>query len=165
LWFTPLRPFDTVQFYATALLFVIALPVIFDKTKDSKPLNFLGDITYPLYLIQGIVIGCIFGARMTPFVAKWFGAAKLLPPLPQSLVVMLPILFVIILAAVITHYAVERPLETAFRRLISRVAKIGWPWSRTASSPDLAEHRQAVLASASRDDARRLSLTSTERDG
>jgi peptidoglycan/LPS O-acetylase OafA/YrhL len=42
-------------FYIMILSVALALPWLFDRTKDNRILNFLGDLTYPIYLIHGSV--------------------------------------------------------------------------------------------------------------
>ena len=52
---------DYLPSYGAAILFAIALPGIFQATKDSRFSNWLGDLTYPLYLTHTLCLWALFG--------------------------------------------------------------------------------------------------------
>jgi peptidoglycan/LPS O-acetylase OafA/YrhL len=51
----------------SVVLFALALPAVFEATKNNRVLNFLGDQTYPLYLTHMVAIQIFFGAY-----GSWF---------------------------------------------------------------------------------------------
>lgn len=68
--------FDTPRFWIAITLFAAALPGVFALTYKSRALNFLGDLSYPIYLVHvlvfiwlgGIVIALTGGATSKPMV-------------------------------------------------------------------------------------------------
>lgn len=113
--------FDTWRAHLSPLLFAMALPGLFAVTKDSKFFNFLGDLTYPLYLTHLVLIGVLFW----PF-AFWHGLGEhaldhglAMIPAKESAEWLCIIIFSLmaIVTAVLAHYAVERPLRLIFSAL------------------------------------------------
>ncbi len=47
--------------YAAVVLFALALPGIFEATKNNRVSNWLGDLTYPLYLTHDMTMSALFG--------------------------------------------------------------------------------------------------------
>src|SRR5258708_17904710 len=47
--------------YAAVVLFALALPGIFEATKNNRVSNWLGDLTYPLYLTHYMTMSALFG--------------------------------------------------------------------------------------------------------
>jgi peptidoglycan/LPS O-acetylase OafA/YrhL len=51
---------DGVEFWLFYVAFALAIPLIFDATRTIKRDRALGELSYPLYLIHGLVCGLIF---------------------------------------------------------------------------------------------------------
>jgi peptidoglycan/LPS O-acetylase OafA/YrhL len=64
--------FNSFGMYAGLLLFALAIPTVFATTKDNKIFNFLGDLTYPLYLVGDLCLMSVF--------AVWSGSIGLTTP-------------------------------------------------------------------------------------
>jgi peptidoglycan/LPS O-acetylase OafA/YrhL len=62
---------DIEPFYVGAGLFALALPALFETTKDSRIMNALGDLTYPLYLTHSIPLQEPLIASARDFFAHW----------------------------------------------------------------------------------------------
>jgi len=50
------QSFDNPYFYLSVTCFAVSLPGVFALTKDTKALNFMGDISYAVYLTQLLVV-------------------------------------------------------------------------------------------------------------
>jgi peptidoglycan/LPS O-acetylase OafA/YrhL len=48
--------FDTPRFWVSVLLFSVAVPGLFEATKNVRWMNALGDLSYPVYLIHTLVL-------------------------------------------------------------------------------------------------------------
>jgi peptidoglycan/LPS O-acetylase OafA/YrhL len=49
--------YDTLRFWGSTLLFTLALPGLFEATKNIRWMNLLGDLSYPLYLVHtGVLV-------------------------------------------------------------------------------------------------------------
>src|SRR6266699_2148298 len=55
------QPLDDLCFYGSIISFALFLPYAFEKTKDAKILNFLGDLSYPVYLCHPFVLFLVYG--------------------------------------------------------------------------------------------------------
>jgi peptidoglycan/LPS O-acetylase OafA/YrhL len=119
--------FNSFGMYAGLLLFALAIPTVFATTKDNKIFNFLGDLTYPLYLVGDLCLMSVF--------AVWSGSIGLTTPRVLALAATIQdsyghalaltgILTLYALSvAIIVHYAVERPLIRIFRWLLDRASR------------------------------------------
>tara|TARA_R110002074_G_C12558458_1_gene667610 strand:+ start:3585 stop:4691 length:1107 start_codon:yes stop_codon:yes gene_type:complete len=102
--------FDSLWFYAFLACFLVVLPYIFDKTKNMKALNYLGDLTYPLYLIH-------MGVLVSLFTKDGIGHPALdvlksnLPPEIAGYVATAGFVSVAILASMAAHYLLEKPAK------------------------------------------------------
>lgn len=96
---------DSAQFWGAAVLFAAALPGIFAGTKQSAFLNYVGDLSFPVYLVHTIVIAKV---------ADWNSLA-LFPRSP--LLITLAFLALVIVAAVLSRYLLEQPTARAMRWL------------------------------------------------
>lgn len=66
-WYVPGVTFDSAAFYVSLAGLLLLLPGLFHATKSNRWLNFLGDLSYPVYLSHMIVLGeMYFGLGMTP---------------------------------------------------------------------------------------------------
>ncbi|HEX4507894.1 MAG TPA: acyltransferase family protein, partial [Alphaproteobacteria bacterium] len=108
---TPLRALEGAFFWATVFLFAAAIPGLFSATRNVRPLNLLGDLSYPVYLVHGLVIKA--------FVVFSAGLIALLPKLggwPITLIYF----FTVVAVAVAAHLAVERPMDAAMTSALAR---------------------------------------------
>jgi peptidoglycan/LPS O-acetylase OafA/YrhL len=48
--------FDSFRFWLAVLLFTLALPGLFEATKGVRWMNWLGDLSYPVYLVHSLVL-------------------------------------------------------------------------------------------------------------
>lgn len=55
--------YDTPRLWAFYLAFAIALPFVFARFKSNRVDRFIGELSYPLYLVHGIVISQVYHAR------------------------------------------------------------------------------------------------------
>lgn len=108
----PLRDFDSPRFWASIVLFAIALPGLFEATKDIGWMNRLGDLSYPTYLVHGIVLSTAgtWLANRLPLDAPYLSATA--------------VLSAIVLAAVVAHWCLEVPTAKAMRRAIDWVVRL-----------------------------------------
>jgi peptidoglycan/LPS O-acetylase OafA/YrhL len=93
------RGFDSPRFWISVLLFAAGLPALFDLTKNNRRLNFVGELSYPLYLVHGLVFVLWDGAIIS--LALPYGArATALLYLAAS-----------VLTALAAHVILERPIR------------------------------------------------------
>jgi peptidoglycan/LPS O-acetylase OafA/YrhL len=121
--------------YAAAVLFALALPGVFEATKNIRVSNWLGDLTYPLYLTHDMTLSGLFGLwglvgvpGMT-FVnfAKSFSS-----PSTTGVVLFVLLAVVCLLVALIVHVLVELPLRFVVVRLIAGLEPRLWRPRATA---------------------------------
>jgi peptidoglycan/LPS O-acetylase OafA/YrhL len=103
----PSASIDGVSHWVFYLLFAIAVPFIFEATKNNGFDRWVGELSYPLYLVHGLVQG-IFFVR--------FGANG------GHVSIMLVALSCSVLAAIAMRLIVEWPVEHWRRRNLTRVA-------------------------------------------
>jgi peptidoglycan/LPS O-acetylase OafA/YrhL len=134
--------FDNVFFYSTILLFAMSLPAIFEATKDNILCNFLGDLTYPLYLSQGVLIGFIgtkgsflfaMGERIMTVDPGWDDAHVWM----RAACISALMIGVAMMLAIGVHYVVEKPATALARSLLSLVDR-GRPVETGVSSKSFA---------------------------
>ena len=117
--------YDNVDFYAAILLFAVALPRVFEATKDGKACNFLGDLTYPLYLSHGALLVTLVKSSLAQrIVAHIAGPTPELRPymiFAKALLVSVPIWVLGLLTAVAVHYAIEKPAARVMRGALARL--------------------------------------------
>jgi peptidoglycan/LPS O-acetylase OafA/YrhL len=131
-WIEPRVPVDRFASYASCVCFAAALPGIFAATKDSRILNFLGDLTYPLYLTHPLTIAALFW--------PW----EFLSPLRQLLIqcadsfgssaaggifLIVAVFFIAMPVAAVAHFAIERPARSLATWVISYrpSSVLSWP--------------------------------------
>jgi peptidoglycan/LPS O-acetylase OafA/YrhL len=113
---------DRLPAYLSCLCFAAALPGVFAATKDGRLFNFLGDLTYPLYLTHTMTMAALFGAWgfAGPFghflIAK---AALFGSPALDGAFLIAAILCVALLVATLAHFAIERPARRAVAFFLS----------------------------------------------
>jgi peptidoglycan/LPS O-acetylase OafA/YrhL len=110
--------FDGWLSHLLPVCFALALPGIFAATKDNRLFNFLGDLTYPLYLTHGVTIPLLF---LSPQLHRWF------VPLIESKAAVALLLIGVVLAclvAVATHYLIEPLARYVSSRALDMVARL-----------------------------------------
>jgi peptidoglycan/LPS O-acetylase OafA/YrhL len=118
-----LLPFDGLIFYIELIAFVLAIPFLFERTKDSRALNFLGDLSYPLYLSHLITMSMLqYIPSMAPAI---YGTGKPtlflgLPVQARFIVYTVMFLSCCIAASVVLHRCVEAPIASVLARLFRR---------------------------------------------
>jgi peptidoglycan/LPS O-acetylase OafA/YrhL len=121
--------------WAACLCFAAALPGLFAATKDNRAFNFLGDLTYPLYLTHLLLISALYWPWQAIYQAgQWmtaFAAAVAPGPL-QGAVLFAPILIMALGFAAVVHLALENPLRRGFSRLFDAIAV---RWAQRTLSP------------------------------
>jgi peptidoglycan/LPS O-acetylase OafA/YrhL len=102
--------FDTPRFWGSVLLFSVAVPGLFEATKNVRWMNALGDLSYPIYLVHTLVL-ILFG--------RWLlsGALSLewLDMLDRGYASLVAFSAATVLAAVFVHRLVEMPMAWAMR--------------------------------------------------
>jgi peptidoglycan/LPS O-acetylase OafA/YrhL len=108
---------DGPRLWLSILPFAAALPGLFASTKDSRALNFLGDLSYPVYLSHLLVIALVARPLLSPFVVAGDVAAA-----TMCFVAM------VAAAAIAARYALERPVARLMKRsAVPRTASAAAP--------------------------------------
>jgi peptidoglycan/LPS O-acetylase OafA/YrhL len=87
---------DGARFWVLYVTFALAIPFIFEWTKHSHADRMIGDLSYPLYLIHGLVAGMIY--------YRWAAPRGIVPDA-------LAAISLSILAAWAVNAGIERPVE------------------------------------------------------
>jgi len=124
--FTIGRPFDNAFLYAAVLLFAAALPCIFESSKNSRTLNAIGDLTYPLYLVHVTIIILSFDTRfravdVTQGAIGWIKSTLPAGDFCQGLAIELIYLSVCLSVAAAVHYLIEKPLRPRLAAVIDMI--------------------------------------------
>lgn len=115
--------------YVAAVLFALALPGIFEATKNNRLSNWLGDLTYPLYLTHELTMTALFGLwglvgapgmRFVNF-AKSFSS-----PYTTALVLFALLAISCLPVALIVHVLVELPLRFVTERALAGLETLVW---------------------------------------
>lgn len=120
--------------FMTSACFALSLPGLFAATKDSRTLNFLGDLTYPLYLFHSLMIAALFWPWQ---IASGFGQALVRwTDFSNSTMIHGAALFAIVLSlclgtAALIHVLIEGPARIFMAWLLDNVISIrrrsmGW---------------------------------------
>jgi peptidoglycan/LPS O-acetylase OafA/YrhL len=125
---TPADDWFPINDYVAVVLFAIALPGIFEATKNNRLSNWLGDLTYPLYLTHHMTMAVFFGwtfARVpgAPLIdfAKSFSS-----PYVTALVLFALVTIVCLPVALIVHVLVELPLRFVTTRALAGLEALVW---------------------------------------
>jgi peptidoglycan/LPS O-acetylase OafA/YrhL len=105
----PRISFDTPRFWISILLFALAVPGIFAGTKNVRWLNYLGDLSYPVYLVHDLVFLWVGGEISAYFVEGH--TARLL----NSLISCAVFFAVVFVAAAAVRVLLERPAAALMR--------------------------------------------------
>jgi peptidoglycan/LPS O-acetylase OafA/YrhL len=101
----PSSSIDGIEFWVFYLLFAALVPLLFEATKRSRYDGWIGELSYPLYLVHGLVQGIFFftlGAR------------------GDHVPTMLAALSCSVAAAIVMRLVVEWPIERWRRRAFPR---------------------------------------------
>lgn len=107
---TPTRLWDGASFWLVVLLFAASVPGMFDAFKGVRWLNFLGDLSFPVYLIHMLVI-------KTVFIVHADAVLRMLTPDPIWAGIGITILYLgsVMVIATAAHLLIERPIERIAR--------------------------------------------------
>jgi peptidoglycan/LPS O-acetylase OafA/YrhL len=87
---------DRPQFWVLYVLFTLSVPFIFEATKNLKADREIGELSYPLYLVHGLVVGLVY--------FRWTGPQGAIPDAWAAAVLS-------IVAAFAIRQIVEMPIE------------------------------------------------------
>ena len=118
--------YDTARFWLSVLFFTLALPGLFEGTKDIGWMNVAGDLSYPIYLVHTLVLYVFGGWLLAIGMPTW-----LLPPLGAAYVSIVVYLVAVIGAAFAVHKLVEVPVSKAMHKWLS--------WRRSALAASSAQ--------------------------
>jgi peptidoglycan/LPS O-acetylase OafA/YrhL len=99
------KDFDTWRFWSSLVLFVVALPGVFEATKGVRWMNALGDLSYPVYLVHYIVL-IVIGPFLFELLVPLGGRTSM----AAWAVVATAVAFVV-------HKLVEAPLASAMKHI------------------------------------------------
>jgi peptidoglycan/LPS O-acetylase OafA/YrhL len=113
--------------YLAAFIFAAALPGLFEATKNNRLSNWLGDLTYPLYLTHFIVLSVFLSDW--PLIGSFGHAvvhfAQTAPsPYVGSAVFFGVIVLICLAAAGAVHFLVENPLRFLCSRIIEDMEEL-----------------------------------------
>lgn len=91
--------YDQPRFWIFYLLLTVGVPFLFRLTKDSKWDGYVGELSYPIYLVHGFVLGIVYGMDMGL-------SAKIITSLAATVLVSLAI-----------YLFVDRPVDRFRHRL------------------------------------------------
>lgn len=60
--------YDQIRLWIFYLLFTVGMPFLFILSKDIKWDSYIGEISYPVYLVHGLIIGSLAPAHFSPSV-------------------------------------------------------------------------------------------------
>jgi peptidoglycan/LPS O-acetylase OafA/YrhL len=107
----PYGAFDDYRLWTSMLLFAAGLPGLFNGTKNSRILNWLGELSFPLYLIHFFIIMHFH----TQFVSL---AGRIVDgKVPTAFVAMAIYLLVSFAASIVAHYILEKPVSWAMHMI------------------------------------------------
>ena len=110
--------------YAAAVLLALALPGVFAATKNNRLSNWLGDLTYPLYLTHHMTMSALFGLWGlvgAPGLAYVNFAKSFATPYATAVVLFALVAITCLPVALIVHVLVELPLRFVTVRLLARL--------------------------------------------
>lgn len=108
--------FDTPRFWVSVLLFSVAVPGLFEATKDVRWMNALGDLSYPVYLVHALVLVLI-----APWLLNAALSIEVLDRLGQGYASLAAFAAATVVAAALVHRFLEIPTAWAMR-----IALQGW---------------------------------------
>jgi peptidoglycan/LPS O-acetylase OafA/YrhL len=121
-WLDPLF-IGSVWSYLSCICFAAALPGLFAVTKDSRIFNFLGDLTYPLYLTHTMTVVTLFWPwEFAKPIGELLlaGAAYFGSPAIGGAFLMAAVYCITLAVAAAVHFAIERPARRLAAMLLFR---------------------------------------------
>lgn len=115
--------YDNRAFWRAIILFALALPHVFALTKDSRIMNFCGDLTYPLYITHAILIR---------FVTDYGYASAFVSLGPRICLIAFGALAIVV--ALASHWLLERPAIALFDWLL-RLSPLRLATDRLPAAP------------------------------
>ncbi|HXW30686.1 MAG TPA: acyltransferase [Xanthobacteraceae bacterium] len=106
----PRGEFDGPRFWIATLLFAGGLPGLFAATKSNRWLNYLGDLSYPLYLTHPLVF-IWWGDDIAQAVLSHVDVTRMRAPFLSTGA----FLVAAIAVAIIFHHAIEAPIANALK--------------------------------------------------
>jgi peptidoglycan/LPS O-acetylase OafA/YrhL len=125
--------------YAGAVLFALALPSVFAATKNNRLSNWLGDLTYPLYLTHHMTMSALFGLWGligVPGMAFVNFAKSFSSPYTTGLVLFVLVAITCLPVALIVHVLVELPLRFVTVRVLAGLEALVWR-PQAAAAPEV----------------------------
>ena len=107
--FGPHDGFDGARFWFATLFFTASLPGLFAATKDIRAFNWLGDLSYPVYLVHNLSLAW-FGYLIMSSIAPTPGTNGL-----GAIATILTFLVVTVIIGAATHFLLERPISRVMR--------------------------------------------------
>jgi peptidoglycan/LPS O-acetylase OafA/YrhL len=115
-------PFDNLHLYVASGFFAMALPGLFHLTKDWKPLNWLGELSYPLYLTHMTIMYLVFiSPSASGTIGTWIFklAGNATDSVTQAFIITGIFLLICIAVSATLFYVVERPVARFMHALLS----------------------------------------------
>jgi peptidoglycan/LPS O-acetylase OafA/YrhL len=114
LMFPTYAGWDTPRFWLAVVCFGLALPGLFEGTKNNTLLNMLGDLSFPVYLVHLLIIHGLEQAGYFKAVFAGFGMS-----MPSCYLIVGSVVSLSVVVAMLAHRFIERPfaslLHAAFR--------------------------------------------------
>jgi peptidoglycan/LPS O-acetylase OafA/YrhL len=105
--------YDTLRLWGSAILFTLALPGLFEATKNIRWMNLVGDLSYPVYLVHtGVMI------LLGPTIIRYALPIDLMGPRAAGYLSVAVFLLVTTGAALAVHRLVEVPTAWGMRALL-----------------------------------------------
>jgi peptidoglycan/LPS O-acetylase OafA/YrhL len=132
--FPPPAYWDTLRFWLAMFCVAGCLPGVFNDTKENALLNWLGSLSFPVYLVHNMVRG-------------HFENIKYFDQLPhdwrQISVMAITYLISVLGAAIAAHYLLERPCANLMKATAGRLRSLLQPRAATDIGAKMMEKAQA----------------------
>jgi peptidoglycan/LPS O-acetylase OafA/YrhL len=122
------QTWDNPHFYLALSCFAAALPGVFYATKNSIFLNWIGDLSFPLYLIHPTVLYLLLNP--SSFTGSYVGPRLIAlgtdasDPIVGGSIITAIVCVTCIVAAIIIHHMIERPFAKLLARLLSAARSV-----------------------------------------
>jgi peptidoglycan/LPS O-acetylase OafA/YrhL len=110
--------FDAPRFWASVLLFTVALPGLFEATKNIRWMNLAGDLSYPIYLVHMMLL-----LVLAPWLVKVALPLDSMAPAAAGYVSTAAAVVVVTFAGALVHWLLEKPTAHA-------MTLVRWRWPR-----------------------------------
>jgi peptidoglycan/LPS O-acetylase OafA/YrhL len=122
---------DSGRFWISIICFAFGLPGIFESSKDSKWLNRLGELSFPVYLVHLLAIHMLEKAGLFEGTFSVFGSS------PTSVyLIMIAVIAMSIALAVITHRYIELTTARQLRGWLGQTLRPGTVESNDPPPPN-----------------------------